>query len=190
MALIWVLLKFVINGIIVWTRTGQQHGSGAEGWSSATIDLSAQANACYVLVQFRGTTGASFRSDMAIDNIKIEEPCAVDGGNASISETALCAAGTVDLNLVGHDGAGTIQWQQSLNGGIYTNIVGATSASHTTVSLSPTNTYSFRAEVTNGCVSHSDTVSVIVNSGGGTISTFPYSESFESGFWIVDQQFW
>ncbi len=188
-------LSLLVNGNVIWSASGQQHASSAAAWSSQTIDLSAYADLCYVLIQFQMETGANYRSDACIDNIDLEDPCAVVGGNVSSSEVSLCAAGTVDLSVVGHDPAATLQWQQAIGGGTYSDIAGATSANHTTATLNPTNDYHFRVKVTNGCISYSDTVTVYVNSGGGGISSFPYTESFESGLgsWVnstADQIDW
>lgn len=54
----------------VWAVAGQQHTASADAWTTATVDLSAYAGAT-TEVQFRGITGSNFRSDMAVDNIRI-----------------------------------------------------------------------------------------------------------------------
>ncbi len=50
----------------VWTKSGDLGNT----WNQAIIDLTAYAGSV-IKLQFKGTTGTSFRSDMAIDNIKI-----------------------------------------------------------------------------------------------------------------------
>jgi hypothetical protein len=56
----------------VWSVSGQQHASGSDAWTQKSIDLTPYAGNVFTL-RFRGTTGSSFTSDMAIDNI-----CVVD----------------------------------------------------------------------------------------------------------------
>lgn len=55
----------------VWKRIGEQHTSATEAWSSATVDLSEFAAKDGVRIRFRGITGTSFYSDMAIDSVSI-----------------------------------------------------------------------------------------------------------------------
>ena len=167
-----------VNGNQIWSISGQQQTANADPWVPVSVNLDAYAGACYVLIEVEANTGSSFTSDIAIDNLGV--PCAIEPGDASISSTALCAAGTVDLSLTGQDGAATIQWQQS-TGGAYSDIAGATSPNYTTGTLTPGNTYSFRAKVTNGCDAFSDTNSVSVTSGGGTYP-IPENNTLESGF--------
>jgi len=174
-------LSVLVNGTSVWTVSGQQHASNTAAWSNHVIDLSSYANLCYVNIQFVNNTGASYRSDIGLDNINLTDPCAVVAGNASVSSAALCSSGTVDLSLTGN-GAGAIQWQQS-TGGTFTDIAGATTANVTTGTLTPTNTYLFRAKVTVGCSSYSDTVSVYVGTSGGSNSV-PNLEDLEASFGI------
>jgi len=175
-------LTLFVNGVEYWSRSGQQHASSAEAWTNATISLSDFGGACFVNLQFQGETGANFQGDMSIDNINVSEPCSINPGVTSISSTALCSNGTVDLELLGADGGTTIQWQQSVNGAAFANIVGATSSTYTSNTLTASNSYAYRARVTNGCTATSDTSSVFVNGSNGTIATFPHAESFETGF--------
>ncbi len=54
-----------------YTSLWSQNGDKGDTWSQATVDLSGYSGV--IKLQFKGTTGASWRSDMAIDNIKIKE---------------------------------------------------------------------------------------------------------------------
>ena len=67
-----------IDSTEVWSLSGDQ---GNE-WKKAVIDLSAYANTP-VSLEFIGTTGTSFQSDMAIDNIFI-----CDGSLGCTDQTA------------------------------------------------------------------------------------------------------
>ena len=57
---------------INWTRLFYQTGDNGNSWNSATIDLSAYSGQL-VRLAFKGTTGSSYSSDMAIDNISIAQ---------------------------------------------------------------------------------------------------------------------
>ena len=71
-------------------------------------------------------------------------------GTASSSASSICGSGTTTLSLAGATIAPGInyQWQQSINGGGYTNISGATTSTYTTGTLSTSGTYTFRCVVT------------------------------------------
>ena len=173
-------LQVIVNGVTMFSVAGQQQTSSAAAWITETIDLTPFANSCNVTIQFRGETGNDFTSDIAVDNIRITEPCPLVGGTATISNTALCNAGTVDLALTGQSGGAVVQWQQSTTNNNFIDIAGATTPNFTVNGLTDGNTYFFRARVTNGCNSFSDTVSVSV-SGIVGMNTLPYAESFETG---------
>ncbi|MFC5051717.1 reprolysin-like metallopeptidase [Rubritalea spongiae] len=55
----------------VWELSGQQQLSSAESWRTAVVDLSDYDEMDDVKIRFRGLTGFSYRSDMAIDSIKL-----------------------------------------------------------------------------------------------------------------------
>jgi subtilisin family serine protease len=54
----------------VWSKTGQQQTSSSEAWRQATIPLAAYAGNPSVLIRFRGITGSSYTSDMAVDLVR------------------------------------------------------------------------------------------------------------------------
>lgn len=98
------------------------------------------------------TTGAGF-------NIAIScfTPCATVAGTSSSSITNSCMATNTTLSLSG-EGAGSIQWQKSTDGGTtWVNIAGATTDPY--IFAATVNTL-FRAAVTNGCTSYSTTSSI------------------------------
>ena len=176
-------LSVVVNGSTVWNISGQQQTSSAAAWTNQIIDLSAYANSCYALIQFVSNTGNNYRSDIGLDNITIYNRCNIIAGNAEISSSAFCTANSVDLILSGYDIGSTIQWQQAVGGGVFSDISGATTANYTTGTLTASNSYSFRAKVTNGCTSFSDTTNVYVSTNTGT-NTVPNNESLETNFGI------
>ncbi len=67
------------NGGTTWSanlfyKSGQQHSSGAIPYSQALVNLGAYAGMSDIKVRILGKTGFSYRSDMAIDDIKVFEP--------------------------------------------------------------------------------------------------------------------
>ena len=62
----------------VFTRSGEQHADETSIWLKEDIDLSAYLGNT-INIRFVGTKGNSFRSDMAIDNVRIDTYCTSDG---------------------------------------------------------------------------------------------------------------
>ena len=54
----------------MWTKTGEQHSSGSDDWSSAKIDLIPYGYEEFRF-EFRATVGDSYEGDIAIDGIAI-----------------------------------------------------------------------------------------------------------------------
>ena len=100
----------------VWSITGQQHASGSANWTRKQIDLS---GGTVRKIRFKGTTGAGYRGDMAIDQVTVTtgedsgSPVAAspwsksgnniyyahtDGGNVGIGDNAP----TADLSILGN----------------------------------------------------------------------------------------
>ncbi|NNL33350.1 MAG: T9SS type A sorting domain-containing protein [Flavobacteriaceae bacterium] len=55
----------------LWSVSGQQHNSGNAAWTQVTLDLTPYIGQI-VKLRFNGVTGTSYRSDMAIDDIRLE----------------------------------------------------------------------------------------------------------------------
>ena len=70
-------LNVVINNDTAWTRSGQQ----GPQWYRDQIDLSVYSSP--VRIDFVGTTGISYTSDMAIDQVSIDEMLLSGCTNAS-----------------------------------------------------------------------------------------------------------
>ncbi len=74
----------------VWSRTGQQHSSYTAAWTQASVDLSSYRTN-NVVIRFRGVTGTSYTSDMAIDDVTIENcptpSIPTDGSHSSTTST-------------------------------------------------------------------------------------------------------
>lgn len=55
----------------VWSVTGQQHSSVNNPWKTEVVDLSNYDNQSGIIIRFRGVTGSSYKSDIAVDNIAL-----------------------------------------------------------------------------------------------------------------------
>lgn len=108
-----------------------------------------------------GTEGAGWDAEWSC--------CAVNAGTGSASPSTMCVAGNTTLSLSGEDGGTTIQWQSSADGLTWSDIGGATT--DTEVVAVASSTY-YRAKVTNGCDSYSN--STLVSVGGTPIPTNYY----------------
>ncbi|WP_103072668.1 fibronectin type III domain-containing protein, partial [Aquimarina sediminis] len=177
------------NGVTytsIWSKSGSQGST----WNQATVSLATYGGSV-IKLQFKGTTGSGWSSDIAIDNIKI------------ISTVADTQAPSVPTNVTASNIGATsvdLSWTASTdNVGVTayeifqgaTSVGASTTANYTVTGLTANTTYSFtvKAKDAAGNVSTSSTaVNVTTTSTPGCtgITTFPYSESFESGFgaWI------
>jgi hypothetical protein len=144
-------------------------GSWRGGGSPGTITSTApDGSLTFVFMSDGATTAAGWSA-----NVTCFSPCATVAGTSSSSITNSCGSTNTTLSLTG-EGAGTIQWQQSTDGGSnWSNIVGATTdpyVHNTSVSTM------YRAAVTNGCTTYSATSSITMNCiithpSSGTTST-------------------
>ncbi len=159
------------TGIIQW----QQSADGTTGWtdiSGATFD-SYTTNALSSNIFFRAvvTNGAcSSENSNSVEIIVLDSPIS---GTASANPTSVCTGLTSTILLTGY--TGTIQWQDSITGGVWNNVTtgtGATSDAYTTDALSA-NTF-YRAIVSSGTCGTviSNTVSITINPAavGGTVT--------------------
>ena len=127
---------------------GSWRGTGSPGTITSTAP---DGSLTFVFMSDGATTAAGWSA-----NVTCFSPCATVAGTSSASVTSGCGSTSTTLSLAG-EGPGTIQWQQSTDGGAtWNNIVGAITDPyvHTT---SVTRLY--RAAVTNGCTSYSTTSS-------------------------------
>ncbi|WP_025667234.1 T9SS-dependent choice-of-anchor J family protein [Aquimarina megaterium] len=63
-------IRVSTNDGVNWTTAWSKNGNQGNSWSSQTVNLSAYSGST-IKLQLKGTTGSSYRSDMAIDNLKI-----------------------------------------------------------------------------------------------------------------------
>ncbi|AXT52652.1 T9SS C-terminal target domain-containing protein [Aquimarina sp. BL5] len=125
-----------VNYTSLWGRNGSQ----GDQWNQASIELSAYAGSV-IKLQFKGTTGNGFRSDMAIDDLKI------------ISTTPDTQAPSTPTNVTASNITGTtvdLSWNASTDNigvseyEIYegTTLIATSTTANTTVSgLNPNSEY-------------------------------------------------
>lgn len=147
------------TGTVQW----QESPNGSTGWAdiSGATSSNYSTPALSVTTYYRAviTSGSCTASNSTTASVTVSSPST--GGTASVSASPLCYNSAATVSLTGN--TGTIQWQQSPNGTVWTNIPGATSSSYTSGNLTST-TY-FQAVVTNsGCSPATSTaVSVTIN---------------------------
>jgi hypothetical protein len=108
---------------------------------------------------FHASTSVTGDGDPSNDTLTVN--ITISGGTANASQTSsFCAGELVNLSVTGQTNGGTIQWQQSTNGGFsFTNIAGGTT---TPYSATTTDTTLYRAEICGSYFSTSVLVTPVV----------------------------
>ncbi len=166
----------------LWTRSGQQQTSNAAAWITETISLSSYSNQTIIL-RFRGITGSSFRSDMAIDNIGLQDAqptCTLSASPTTVSVDH-------NVNSASFSVTSNSSWTVTDNAAWITlNTTSGTNNGTVSFNVTANSAQTPRTgTITISCNGTSATVSVTQdgmppNPTCQTVSTFPYTESFES----------
>lgn len=191
------------NGVenSLFTITGQQQTAQADPYILRTANIAGYQGKSINII-FRGTSGTSFTSDIAIDDVRIFEPSPADASVTDIiSPTSGCGLGndsvTVEISNVGTAIIFNFPVAYTLNGGA--PVVGtyvdtlqpgavANYTFNTTVNLSTFGSYnlvSYTNLAGDGDVTN-DTSDVIINSIP-LVGSIPYIEDFETsnGGWTA-----
>jgi len=191
------------NGVenSLFTITGQQQTAQADPYILRTANIAGYQGKSINII-FRGTSGTSFTSDIAIDDVRIFEPSPADASVTDIiSPTSGCGLGndsvTVEISNVGTAPIFNFPVAYTLNGGA--PVVGtyvdtlqpgavANYTFNTTVNLSTFGSYnlvSYTNLAGDGDVTN-DTSDVIINNIP-LVGSFPYLEDFETsnGGWTA-----
>ncbi len=126
------------NYTSLWTRNGDLGNI----WNQAAIDLSVYAGSV-IKLQFKGITGTGFRSDMAIDNIRIlsstpdTEAPSVPANLTTLTTTATSVGLSWDAST---DNIGVSGYEIYREATLVTTV---TATSHTVSGLNPNTAYSF-----------------------------------------------
>ena len=95
----------------VWSKSGAQQWKTNSMWGQATVDLAFCGRQTNVVVRFRGTTGTDYRSDMAIDAVRIldAQGIAYQGFEGSASDTWACVCESGAGGLVSTDSTASVR---------------------------------------------------------------------------------
>ncbi|MFN7014091.1 MAG: YDG domain-containing protein, partial [Bacteroidia bacterium] len=149
--------SYTISGLVGAQTVGSVTLSSVGNPSSAAVGT-------YPIVAQNATGGTFTASNYAINYVNgvlTVDPVSV-GGTVSTPSTAICTGNTVGLTLLNF--TGNVQWQSSVMGGAFIDVVGATSSTYTTPAL--TQNISYRAKVTSGACAtvNSNSVDLTVGS--------------------------
>ncbi|MBG6130075.1 chitodextrinase [Aquimarina sp. EL_43] len=173
---------------VTYTSIWSKNGSQGDVWNQATVALTSYSGSV-IKLQFKATTGSGWSSDIAIDNIKIistTPDTQAPSAPASLAASNIGAT-TADLSWTAStDNIGVTEYEIFQGG----NSIGtSTTTSFNVTGLTASTAYSFtvKAKDAAGNVSGNSNVANITTTATPAcagISSFPYSESFESGIGV------
>ncbi len=187
----------------IWSLSGQQQNSENAPWLQQIVDLTPWAGGSIELV-WVGIRGTSFTGDMAIDDVNIFQPYAIDVGAVAVTspnaDCGLSATQTLCFDYVnnGFDTLTATVAKFSVNGGPFStleNIPGSLLPGDTanycftaTADLSTIGLNEVMVVVTHisplDSNAFNDTI-VKVLDNRPVVSTFPYTQDFESAAWAL-----
>ncbi len=127
-----------INYTSIWTKSGDV----GNVWNQASVDLSAYVGSV-IKLQFRGATGSSFRSDMAIDNLIIRSSAPDTEAPSTPTALAVDSVTRTTVNLFWNASTDNISvsgYEIYQGTTLLTTVVGT---SHIVSGLSPNTAYTF-----------------------------------------------
>lgn len=163
-----------------WTSVWSLSGDQGNSWQSASVDLSSYAGTS-VQLRFNGFTGSSYTGDMTVDNVAL-----TTGGTPSCDVPTGLASSSVaqtTFTLTWDAVSGAASYDVDVNG----TVLSASSNSINITGATASTTYACRVRTNcSGATSaYSSAINVTTQAASGSctggISSFPYSESFESG---------
>lgn len=167
-----------------WTNAWSISGSQGDQWNDVSIDLPSSSG---IQIRFNGTTGSSWSSDIAIDDVSVADdsdtqaPSTPSGlASSSVTSSSFNVSWTASTDNVGVTG-----YNVYLNGSL-DGTTASTSYSFSGLAASTTYTVAVEANDAAGNTSAQGSLNVTTSSVGGgtctaTVSSFPYTQSFESG---------
>lgn len=196
-----------VSGVGTWTTDVVPSWTGnVNAWQLKVVDLSAYAGNASVRIRIRSTTGTSFTSDMAVDDITVFDPLTEDLEHMSVSAGGGCGNTSltpVEIILV-NAGSDTINAGTSIPVSFEIGGVVVTDTIITTIPYLPNDTFAYT--FVNGFADLSGAGIVTIDSwvdwdlasgndsstvntqGIPIIGTFPYFEDFEGGQngWVIN----
>lgn len=169
------------NYTSLWTKSGDL----GNNWNLATIDLTAYAGSV-IKLQFNGTTGSSFRSDMAIDNISIkssapdtEAPSVPTGlTTSSITSSSIGLSWNASTDNIGVSGYEIYQGA--------TLVTTETSTSYAVTGLTPNTTYTFSVKAKDAAGNTSSSSNTASATTSNTSTTYCASKGNNVNYEYID----
>lgn len=175
----------------VWVQDVMTPITGAQGanWLESSTNLSAYAGQT-IQIRIRAYTGASFASDIAIDDILVADLTSSPLTDFTANPTETCA--NIPVNFTDLSTSVPSAWSWSISPNTYSFVSGTDSASQNpSVIFTATGSYSVTLIATN--VNGADTLTKtnFINVGSGTV--LPFMEDFQAGLvppsnWTLDNQ--
>jgi len=161
----------------VWTVSGEQQSAEADPWLSISVVIPQNTTQ----FRFRGTRGGGYTSDMAVDDITVEEaptcPAPIGLSASNIQDYQ------VDLTWTENGSATTWNIEYGPSGftqGQGTTISGVTNNPYTLTGLTPSTNYDFYVQSVCGTNDTSTwTGPYTFSTACGTVTTYPYTYGFE-----------
>ncbi len=150
-------------------------GNQGLAWKKAVIDLSDYKNSS-VLVRINGTTGTGYRSDIAIDDIKVVEFSNLPIADFSASENVVCVDGTLDL--IDQSSGFANSWKWHITPASFTYINSTDSSQNPSIQLNAAGSYTVQLIASNDNGSDTAIKSMFLIADPG--NQIPYFENFAS----------
>lgn len=175
----------------VWSLDIVPMISGDQGnqWVEGVVDLSAYAGQT-IQVRFRGITGGTFASDMALDDISITNSTVVPQADFLANRVGICVGDQVDFTDLTTGLPASWAWNITPSTGVsYVNGTSATSQ-HPSVQFNVAGSYTIELVASNGNGSSTQTQTGYITVSAS--SPLPFSEDFQgaafapSGWDILD----
>ncbi|MCH2209010.1 MAG: PKD domain-containing protein, partial [Lentisphaerales bacterium] len=158
-----LILEASTNGGTIWNTLWSKSGNQPNLWVKESVSLSSVAGQSNVILRFNGLTGSNYTSDMAVDNIAINENQApvVDLG----ADRHLARPSTLSLSPTVTDDSPAIDlaYTWSMESGPASVTFSAASSKNTEVTFHTAGDYVLRLTVNEGSLSDFDDVSVTVD---------------------------
>ncbi|WP_271767763.1 M14 family zinc carboxypeptidase [Aquimarina algiphila] len=170
-----------VNYTSIWTKSGDAGNT----WNQASVDLSVYAGSV-IKLQFKGTTGSSFRSDMAIDNLVIRSSAPdTESPSTPTSLTAGAITGTtVSLSWNASTDNIAVSGYEIYQG--TTLITTVTGTSHVVSGLSPNTAYTFSVKARDAAGNTSSSSDIINVTTVETTITYCTSTGTNVSFEYID----
>jgi len=166
----------------VFTLTGQQQSSATDPWLEAIVDLSAFVNDS-VAIRFIATKGNERRSDMAIDEVQVQDAPACPQPDSLQVTNATQSSITLSWRS-----GGATQWQLEYGPAGFSpgtgTVVLAGSNPFTLAPLSPSQTYDFYVRDSCGMGLFSQWSGPATGQTLCGISFAPWNENFDNSSWV------